>query len=125
MKNVQDGLRVKNMSDLILKEIYGIDEKKHLTKEQIKKCKMTEREVLEKYDNLSEDELNTKSNKNVYVENDVMTTVIKCCRGEKKEATEKQMGSEKQLMIVESEIPGCPEHDVKSKIGNTFVNEKS
>ena len=125
MKNVQDGLRVKNMSDLILKEIYGIDEKKHLTKEQIKKCKMTEREVLEKYDNLSEDELNTKSNKNVYVENDVMTTVIKCCRGEKKEATEKQMGSEKQLMIVESEIPGCPEHDVKSKIGNIFVNEKS
>ena len=95
MKNVQDGLRVKNMSDLILKEIYGIDEKKHLTKEQIKKCKMTEREVLEKYDNLSEDEFNTKSNKNVYVENDVMTTVIKCCRGEKKEATEKQMGSEK------------------------------
>ena len=95
MKNVQDGLRVKNMSDLILKEIYGIDEKKHLTKEQIKKCKMTEREVLEKYDNLSEDELNTKSNKNVYVENDVMTAVIKCCRGEKKEATKKQMGSEK------------------------------
>ena len=27
--------------------------------------------------NLSEDELNTKGNKNVYVENDVMTTVIK------------------------------------------------
>ena len=27
--------------------------------------------------NLSEDELNTKSNKNVYVENDVMTIVIK------------------------------------------------
>ena len=26
--------------------------------------------------NLSEDELNTKSNKNVYVENDVMTIVI-------------------------------------------------
>ena len=43
MKNVQDGLGVKNMSNLILKEIYGIYETKNLTKEQIKKCKMTER----------------------------------------------------------------------------------
>ena len=45
---------------------------------------MTEREIYEKYGNLIEDELNTKSNKNVYVENDVMTTVIKRCRGEKR-----------------------------------------
>ena len=45
---------------------------------------MTEREIFEKHDNLSEDELNTKSNKNVYVKNDVMTNVIKRCRGEKK-----------------------------------------
>ena len=27
-------------------------------------------------------------------------------------------------MIPESEIPECPEHKVKSKIGNIFVNEK-
>ena len=45
---------------------------------------MTEREIFEKYDNLSEDELNTKSNKNVYVKNYFMATVIKRCRGEKK-----------------------------------------
>ena len=44
---------------------------------------MTEREIYEKFDNLSKDELNTKSNKNVYVRNDVMTN-IKHCRGEKK-----------------------------------------
>ena len=50
---------------------------------------MTEREIFEKYDNLSKDELNTKTNKNVYVKNDVMSTVIKRCRGEKKEAKEK------------------------------------
>ena len=37
MKNVQDGLGVKNMPDLILKEIYGIYETKNITKEQIKK----------------------------------------------------------------------------------------
>ena len=30
----------------------------------------------------------------------------------------------KKLMIPESEIPECPEHEVKSKIGSTFVNEK-
>ena len=45
---------------------------------------MTERYIFEKFDNLSEEELNTKSNKNVYVENDVMTTVIECCRSKKK-----------------------------------------
>ena len=50
---------------------------------------MTEREIFEEYDNLSEDKLNTKSDKNVYVENDVMTTVIKRCNGEKNEVTEK------------------------------------
>ena len=36
MKNVQD---VKNMSDLILKETWGIYETKNLTKEQTKKYK--------------------------------------------------------------------------------------
>ena len=36
MKNVPGGLVVKNMSDLILKEMYGIYETKNLMKEQIK-----------------------------------------------------------------------------------------
>ena len=81
MKNVQDGLGVKNMSNLILKEIYGIYETKNLTKEQIKKCKMTERQIFGKQDNISEDELNTNSSKNVYVENDVMSSVIKGFKG--------------------------------------------
>ena len=56
---------------------------------------MTKRKIFEKYTNLSEDELSEKSNKNVYVKNDVMTTVIKRCRGEKKEAKEKWMDLEK------------------------------
>ena len=60
------------MSDLILKE------------RAIKKYKTTEREIFVKYDNLSEDELNTKSKQNAYVENDALMTVIKSCRGEKK-----------------------------------------
>ena len=45
---------------------------------------MTEREIYEKFDNLSNDELYIKSNKNVFVKNNVMTNIIKHCRGEKK-----------------------------------------
>ena len=60
--------------------------KKELIKEETKCYKMTEREIYEKYDNLSEDELNIKSNKNVFVKNNVVTNIIKHCRGEKKEA---------------------------------------
>ena len=37
MKDVHKGLGVKNMSDLILKEIYGNKKKKNLTNKQIKK----------------------------------------------------------------------------------------
>ena len=50
---------------------------------------MTEREIFEKYADLSEDKISEKSNKNVYVRNDVMTTVIKRCRREKKRGEKK------------------------------------
>ena len=60
MKNVHNGLGVKDMSDLVLKEISGRYGTKNLTKEQITRCKMTEKEIYEKYDNLSKDELNKK-----------------------------------------------------------------
>ena len=58
---------------------------------------MTEREIFEKFDNLIEDELNTKSNKKVYVKNDVMTTVIKRCRGEKKNRRKKNRWLQKKV----------------------------
>ena len=60
-------------------------EKKELTKEEIKSCKMTEREIYKKFDDLSENELNTKNNKNIYVKNSVIKNIIKHCKGEKKE----------------------------------------
>ena len=82
---------------------------------------MTEREIFEKYANLRENELNTKNNKEVYAKNDVMTTVIKHCTGEKKK---KKVGFRKKLMISDSEISESLEHEVKSKIGNIFVNEE-
>ena len=84
MKDSGSGMDVKNISDLVSKEIYGICATKNPTKEQIDEYKMTERETYEKFDNLSEEELNTKSDKNIYVRNDVMITIIKRCRGEKK-----------------------------------------
>ena len=52
MKDIGDGLGVTNISDLVLKEIYGIYEKRKLTKEETKNYKMTEREIFEKFDNL-------------------------------------------------------------------------
>ena len=48
MKNVGAGLGVKDISDLVSKEIYGICEKQELTKEETKYYKMTEREIYEK-----------------------------------------------------------------------------
>ena len=76
MKNVHDGLGVKNMSNLVLKEIYGKYGRKNLTRNETKKYKMTEREMFVKYDNVSENELNEKDNKKVYVRNYVITSVI-------------------------------------------------
>ena len=84
MKNVGDGLGVTNISDLVLKETKGIYEKKELAKEEMKNYKMTVREIYKKFANLSEDELNEMSYKNVYVKNNTMTNIIKYCQGEKK-----------------------------------------
>ena len=123
MKGVGNGMGVKNISDLVLKEIYGICETKSPTKEQINEYKMTEREIYEKFGNLSEDELNTKSNKNINIRNDVMTTIIKHCRG-KKRGIRAIDRFRKKLMIPDSEIPKCPEFEVKSKIGKLLMNEK-
>ena len=58
---------------------------KKVTKEEIKCFKMTEREIFKTFDNLNEDESNTKSSKSVYVKNFIMTNIIKHSRGEQKE----------------------------------------
>ena len=63
MKYVHNGLGVKNMSDLSLKEIYGRYGPNNLTKEQIKIYKITGTETYENYDSLSESELIKKSYK--------------------------------------------------------------
>ena len=121
MKDAEIGMGVKNMSDLILKEIYGICETKNPSKEQVNEYKMTKREIYKKFTNLSKKELNTKNNKKTYVRNDVMTTIIKRCRGEKTRGIRAIDGFRNKLMIPDSEIPKCPEFEVKSKIGKIFL----
>ena len=77
MKDVRSGMGVKNISDLVLKEIYGICDTKNPTKKQVNEYKMTKRKIYKKFINLSDEELNTKNNKKTYARNDVMTTIIK------------------------------------------------
>ena len=45
MKDVGSGMGFKNISDLVLKEIYGICVKKSLAKKQVNEYKMTKREI--------------------------------------------------------------------------------
>ena len=83
MKNGQDGVGAKTCRIYFWKK-YIENMKKNLAKNETKKYKLTEREMFEKYNNLSENELNKKSNKEVYVRSYVMTSVIVNCRGKKK-----------------------------------------
>ena len=84
MEDIGSGMGAENISDLVLEEISGILATKNPSKEQISKYKIIERNLYETFDNLSEEELNTKSNKTVYIKNDVMTNIIKHSRGKKK-----------------------------------------
>ena len=52
-----------------------------------------------------------------------MTAIIKWCRGEKTRSIRAIDGFRKKLMIPDSEIPKCPEFEVKSKIGKIFKNQ--
>ena len=73
MNDVQNGLGVKNMSDLVRKEIHGIFETKNPTKDQVKKYKR------------HENELHNNSNATlVYVRSDLMSRIIKIVGVKKK-----------------------------------------
>ena len=61
MKDVRSDMGVKNIFDLVLKEIYGICKTKNPTKRQANEYKMTKREIYKKFTNLSQEELNTKN----------------------------------------------------------------
>ena len=79
MYDVQEGIGVKNMSDLVRKEIRGIFRTKNPTKDQIRKYKRREKEL---------DHNSTATF--VYVRSDLMSRIIKNCGGETKEGKHKQ-----------------------------------
>ena len=54
MKDPGSGMSAKNISDLVLKEIYGICETKNPTKKQVNEYKMTKRQIYKKFTNLSD-----------------------------------------------------------------------
>ena len=78
MNDVQNGLGVKNMSDLVRKEIHGIFETKNPTKTQVKKYKRRG------------NELDNSNATFVYVRSDLMSRIIKNCRGEKRRDEKKK-----------------------------------
>ena len=122
MKEIGAGLGVKSLSDLVLKEIQGTYEKKKLTKEETKCYKMTEREFFKMFYDFDEDDLNTKSNKNVFVKNTIITNIINNCKGEKKRGVRSADGFRKKLFIPKYKIYESVEHKV-GKIGKIFLNE--
>ena len=72
MMDVQDGLGVKNMSDLIRKDIQGIYETKDPTEEQKRKCIRSENKIDEK-DPEASSEI-------IYLRSDRTEKIIKNCR---------------------------------------------
>ena len=60
IKDVESGMGVKNISDLVLKEIHGICETKNPTKEQVNGYKMTKREIYKKLTNLRQKRIKYK-----------------------------------------------------------------
>ena len=70
MDDVQEGLGIKNISDLVRKEIHGIFKTKNPTKDQIRKYKRPGRRWF-------------SGDVYPYVRSDLMLKVIKNCRGEK------------------------------------------
>ena len=62
MKDIGSSIGVKNISDLVLKEIYDIFETKNPSKEHVNEHKMTKKNY-KKFTNLSQVKLKTKYNK--------------------------------------------------------------
>ena len=102
------GIGVKNMSDLVRKEIRGIFRTKNPTKDQIRKYKRREKEL--------------DHNSFVYVCSELMSRIIKNCRGEKN--SEKKNPSQCKLRFKLHDIIMCKEESVITKIIKVFSNEK-
>ena len=114
MHDVQEGIGVKNMSDLVQKEIWDIFKTKNPTKDQIRKYKRREKDF---------DHNSTVTF--VYVHSDLMIIknlrIIKNCRGEKKR---QKKAFRCKLGFKLHDIMMCKEESVTIKIIKVFSNEK-
>ena len=85
---------------------------------------MTEKEIFDKYANLSEDELSEKVTKTFMSKMMSWVLLLNVAEVKIKRGERKIDGFKRKLMIPDSEITESPKHEVKSKVGNIFVNEK-
>ena len=76
MNDIRQGLGVKNISDLVIKEIKGIFNTNNPTEKQVKKYKRSLANLMNNYSKYS--------NKIKYARSDLMEKIIKNCRGVKK-----------------------------------------
>ena len=112
MYDIQEGTGVKNMSDLVRKEIRGIFRTKNPTKDQIRKYKRREKKL---------DHNSTATV--VYVHSNLMSRIIKKCRGEKRE-TKNINNFRCKLGFKLHDIIKCKEASVTLKIIKVFPNKK-
>ena len=68
MKGVGSGIGIKNIFNLVLKEICSICKTKNPLKEQFNEYKMTKRQIYKKFTNLSQEKLNAINNKKIMSE---------------------------------------------------------
>ena len=103
MIDVQKGLRLKNFSHLVRKQIQGMYETKYPTEKQKRKHIRTEEE-LSKQD--------TDDSKTKYIRSDLMEKIIKSCRGVKQcNDGVNRLAKEKQRENFRT-ISGFKEHDI-------------
>ena len=110
IKDVENGLGNKNISDLLIKERQGIFETKKLTKEQKIKYVRSKFKIIK----------NFGDEKGKYARNDIMEKIIKNCRGVKQSNDGlKRLDKEKQrenfrelLGFKENQIFGTKEYSI-------------
>ena len=123
MIDVQNGLGIKNISDLMRKSIQGIYKTRNPTEEQTRKYKCSQKEISKEP---------TDDSKFKYAHSDLMEKIIKNCRGVKRcnECTnrmekEEQRGNFRILLGFRgNDIMKREEYSITSQIEKVFANEK-
>ena len=103
MTDEQNGLGIKNVFDLVRKEIHGMFGTKNPTEERFRKYKRTEKEIDKKY---------RSDSKFKYVLGDHMSKIIKNCRGLKKCNDEMNRMKKEEEKKNFRAVLGLKEHDI-------------